>query len=95
MGENPGRTRLERETNIIWNDAEPMASIWTFSPKEQRRLRKLGYEAATPQGPYFVPKNLFTIRRPRAKKAISRERLEALRNGRLAAMRARLGGVNQ
>ena len=40
-----GRTRLERETSIIWNEADPMASVWTFSLKEQRRLRKLGYEA--------------------------------------------------
>ncbi len=74
----PPRSRLERQTSIIWNDAEPTASIETYSPKAQRHLRKLGYEAAQPQGPYFVPKNQFTIRRPGAKKVISKEHLEAL-----------------
>jgi hypothetical protein len=86
MSKLPGRTRLERETSIIFNDAEGTASIWTFSPSVQSRLSSLGHRpnGANVAGPYILEKSLITIRRAKRKSAISQASIDALRKAREA-----------
>ena len=65
------RTRLERETVIIWNDAEGEATITTASPSVIRKLTKLGYTCLvgwpghSPENKRFtIPKTRISFRRP-------------------------------
>jgi hypothetical protein len=36
--------KLERETTIVWNEAEAEAMIWSASPAFHRKMAKLGIE---------------------------------------------------
>lgn len=81
MNETKSRTRLKRETSIIFNDAEPTASVWTFSPAVQRALARKKWlpKAANVAGPYILPKSCISIRPNRPKVALSQEAKDALR----------------
>jgi len=82
-------TNQERETIILSNMAENIAEIYTYDPSLIRKLEALSqvsseirikhnkdsWGAAT----YFIPKNLISIRSPRAKKILSEEEKEAKR----------------
>lgn len=82
-------TNLERETIILSNMAENIAEIYTYDPSLIRKLEALSeisseisikhkkdsWGAVT----YFIPKNLISIRSPRAKKILSEEEKEAKR----------------
>ena len=84
MKPTKGRTRLERESVILWNEAEAMASIWIFSPPIQRLLKRRGWKAQGSDhvGPYWLPKTSITIRANRPKRAISEASISALRRTR-------------
>lgn len=61
-------SKLERETVIGVNEAEPNASIWTASEQTYRKLLKLGYtptEESDRSATFQVPKRLVTVRKPR------------------------------
>jgi hypothetical protein len=80
--------KLERETIINFNEAEPNASIWTASERMYRKLLKDGYqpiEEGERSATFHVPKNLVSIRKPRKITAAHRTRLaekaRSLRNG--------------
>ena len=60
--------KLERETIINFNEAEPYASIWTASEPMYRKLLKLGYEpieGSDRSATFTVPKKLVAVRKPR------------------------------
>ena len=79
-------SKYERETTIIYNQAEPNAMVYTHDPKLIAKLRRL-HEAAPekvyvdfdePNGAarYVVPKNCVTVRTPYsdARRKADRER---------------------
>ena len=83
-------TREERETIIVFNEAEETASIETANPKLKRRLDKLAENfqeihkdfEREPFAGYTLPKQLISIRQPvkiseekRAKMALNMERV--------------------
>ncbi len=77
--------RQERETVIVFNEADSSASVWTASESVYRRLKKQGYEPVedTERSARFeVPKKRVSIRKPIA---ISKKRLEALERARTKA----------
>ena len=56
------RSLLERETTIVFNDAEEKAMIWSASPNFQRRMAKLRIEPNQRDGEgrwYTADKKLF------------------------------------
>ena len=65
-------TKSERETIIIFNEAEPNAEITTASPKWKRRLDQLVAKNAAIQrtsnnevfSAYILPKKLLSVRQP-------------------------------
>ena len=76
----------ERETVIVFNEAEDSATVWTASEVVYRRLRRLGYfpiEDRERSASFEVPKNEVRLPRPKAKRRISDASLEALKRGRL------------
>ena len=67
--------RIERETTIIFNEEESVASIWTCSPVMMRKLDKLCKDAPetykcvlvddkTPAKRYEMPKRYISFRKP-------------------------------
>lgn len=76
--------RHERETVITFNEEEPTASVWTASDVTYRRLKKQGYHPAEDEerhAVFMVPKSLVKVLRLRAKRELSPEHREALRQG--------------
>lgn len=72
------RMRLERETVIVYNEAEDEATIWSASQKTIRRLEKFGFIATegTKEAKYFkVPKRLVSLRSP-SKRVMTEENKE-------------------
>ena len=61
------RTRLERETCIIWNDAESEATITSSSPVFCRKMKRLGYSPDTEWPGHAMDNQRWKLR----KKAIS------------------------
>jgi len=60
--------RQERETVIVFNEADTLASIWTFSESVYRRLKKQGYvpvEDSERSAKFEVPKKCVSIRKPK------------------------------
>jgi len=60
--------KQERETIIIYNEADPLASVWTASEPVYRRLKKQGYEPVedSERSAWFeVPKKCVSIRKPK------------------------------
>lgn len=58
-------TRLERETGIIWNDAEDDATIWSTSPVQIRRFSRQfgpGTQKGTECMEWIVPKARLAVR---------------------------------
>ncbi len=77
--------KQERETVISYNEADSLASIWTASEPEYRRLKKLGYEPVEDRerSAWFeVPKKCVSIRKP---VATSEKQLKALERARAKA----------
>ncbi|MBI3001324.1 MAG: hypothetical protein HYY46_23165 [Deltaproteobacteria bacterium] len=84
IGKGP---RHERETVINFNEAEPMASVWTASEIVYRKLRKLGYMPSEDEGRhavFTVPKSVVKVLKLRAKREMTQAQREALRRGRLS-----------
>ena len=80
--------RVERETIINFNEAEPYASIWTASEPMYRKLLKLGYEpieGSDRSATFEVPKRFVSVRKPRkiseTHRAALAENARLLRNG--------------
>jgi hypothetical protein len=80
-------TLLEQETIFNWNREEKEASIYTCEPSLKAKLKKLAaeypeiyklYKEDKYSAEYIVPKNLITVRTPRAKKELSEEQRKAL-----------------
>lgn len=95
IGKGP---RFERETVINFNEAEPMASIWTASEIVYRRLRNLGYHPAEDEerhAAFTVPKSVVKVLGPRAKRERTEAQREALRKAQDARKsgRSRSGGI--
>ena len=70
--------KLERETIINFNEAEPDASIWTASETMYGKLLKLGYrptEESDRSATFQVPKRLVAVRKTRKITAAHRTRL--------------------
>ena len=70
--------KLERETVIIFNEAEPDASIWTASETMYGKLLKLGYkptEESDRSATFHVPKRLVAVRKTRKITLAHRTRL--------------------
>jgi len=80
---------LEQETIINFNREEAEATIYTHDPSLKRKLDKLCstipdiYIKRSDNGAggvtYALPKNLISVRTPRAKKNLSEEQREVLR----------------
>jgi len=63
---------MERETGIIWNDEEQVATVWTVSPIWLRRLRPILGEPENRGGSYNWTVDKARIRIVRARKAAKR-----------------------
>ncbi len=77
--------RQERETVIVFNEADDSASIWTASERVYRRLKKQGYEPVkdTERSARFeIPKKCVSIRKPIS---TSNKQLKALERARTKA----------
>ena len=79
-------SRLEQETIIIFNEAEPTAAIQTYNGRLQRRLEQLHAERPDTvsrdyNGDYIIPKGWIKINPKRILSDEERQRLaERLRN---------------
>jgi len=73
----PTDIQYERETTIVFNEAEPKAYVWSASPLFQRKMKKCGIEshkeAEGERGRtscwYLVPKTWVKVKPPTFKKA--------------------------
>ncbi len=77
--------KQERETVIIYNEADSLASIWTASEPEYRKFKKLGYEPVEDRersASFEVPKKYVSVRKP---VATSEKKLKALEMARAIA----------
>lgn len=83
-------TNIEKETVILFNEAEGVAQIETFNPRLLRQLRKVaecdGVSCAADQsgyGCYTIPKSMIKIHGPRrgtlneSQRAKASERMKA------------------
>ncbi|MEM4247637.1 MAG: hypothetical protein QXH80_00015 [Candidatus Nanoarchaeia archaeon] len=62
--------KIEQETTITYNAKEPDALICSFLPKDQRKLKKLGfppYRSSKHGNWYKIPKNCIFFRKPKHK----------------------------
>lgn len=63
------RVKLERETVIVFNEQDELASIWTCAPMIEKKLMKMGFHGDARggrEGKYFeIPKKLVNIRKHR------------------------------
>jgi hypothetical protein len=69
---------------ITFNEEEPTASVWTASEVIYRRLKKQGYQPAEDEERHAVftmPKAVVKVLRSRAKRILTPEHKEALRQG--------------
>lgn len=78
---------LEQETIFNWNREEEKAAVYTCDPTLKAKLKKLAMEYPETYKlhredkfsvEYIVPKNLISIRSPRAKKSLTDEQRAAL-----------------
>ncbi len=77
--------RQERETVIVFNEADNSASIWTASEPVYRRLKKLGYEPVEDNersARFVMAKRDIKLPRPKSEKRsqMARRRVEASKN---------------
>lgn len=82
-------TMLEQETIILWNREETQANVYTFEPSLKKKLENLSkthpdiFVKTEDNGiggiTYCLPKELITIRNPRAKRELSEDQRERLR----------------
>ena len=83
-------SKLERETIILFNEAEQCAEIYTYNGKLKRRLEQMSLQFPSdvkltktcPTGAvtYELPKGLISVRQP-----VSEERRQALRERAIAS----------
>ncbi len=80
-------TNVEKETIILWNEAEPVAEIATFDRRMIKRLMQLTQTnaeaelvAVPGEGEYRfkVPKAWFKVKPPRTASEAERQRLKAM-----------------
>lgn len=86
-----GRTMLERETTIVFNDAEEGALLWTASPVQVQRWVRLGLDVSA-QGRGWrtsVPKRCVRLRSPFIRRVLSEQHRAALHRHSKAAADAR------
>jgi hypothetical protein len=82
--------KVERETIINFNEAEPDGSIWTASQPVYRKLLKLGYQPAeeTDRSATFkLPRRCVSIRRARV---LTEKQRQVLQNHRFSSASPRL-----
>lgn len=74
------RTKLERETTIVYNDAENEAQLWTASPVQAQRWARLGLTVTEKGGGWLatVPKRCVRVRNPLKRKVLSDKHKAAL-----------------
>jgi hypothetical protein len=85
------RTKLERESTVLFNDAESDALLWTASPIQVRRWTKIGL-TVTPRGggwQAIVPKRCVRIRSPFINRVPSDKQTAALLGHRKAVADAK------
>ena len=77
-------SKYEKETIILYNQAEPTASVYTHDPKLLVKLARLSEkypQQIQPDGPnrYIVPKGCVLVREPYSEKrrAVARERAKS------------------
>jgi hypothetical protein len=83
------RTKLERETGILWNESEESAVLWTLSESVKRRMTLILGPPTSERGPcqeWAFPKSWVKLpRKPRQlsaeAKAKAAERLKIVREG--------------
>ena len=70
--------RIERETIINFNEAEPDASVWTASEPMYHKMLRAGYqpsEDSERSATFMVPKKLVSVRKARHISAARRKEL--------------------
>jgi hypothetical protein len=84
-----GRTKLERETIVVYNDGENEAQLWTASPVQAQRWKRLGLILTTKGGGWWaaVPKRCVRVRSPLMKRVLSEKHKAALLRHRLTGRR--------
>lgn len=81
------RTKLERESGILWNEAEENAVLWTVSEAVKRRMTRILGEPTSTRGPcqeWAFPKSWVKLpRKPRklsdSARTAAAERLKVVR----------------
>ena len=91
-------SRAYQETIILFNEADPTASIYTYNGKLKRRLEQISLKfpaevkqaAICPTGAvtYELPKGLISVRQP-----VSEERRQAAKNSALISNLSRKSAV--
>lgn len=78
------RTKLERETTVIFNDGEADAHLWTASRVQARRWERLGLTVSVKGGGWTtsVPKRCIRVKSPFIRKTLSARHKAALFGGR-------------
>jgi hypothetical protein len=74
------RTKLERESGILWNEAEETATLWTVSGVTKRRMRRIMGEPTRVLGPceeWAFPRSW--VKLPRKPREVSEEQREKAR----------------
>lgn len=72
IGKGP---RHERETTIVFNEEEPIATIWTASEQVYRRLKKNGYmpdSESDRSASFTIPKKQIRLPRPPSQARVNR-----------------------
>lgn len=79
-----GRTKLERETTIVFNEAEEQAQLWTASTAQVRRWRRLGVDVLPRGGGWCtsLPKHCVRLKNPFKRRVLSAEHRLALARSR-------------
>ena len=74
--------KIERETTIVFNEAEDAAMIWSASPRFQRAMGKIGVEPYKTAGRergeqscwYKVPREWIHVRKPKQRQLSPEQR---------------------
>ncbi len=90
--------KLEQETTIVFNEAEPLAQIWSASRSFQRRMEKAGIpptktaprERGALSAWYEVPRKWIRVRPPIVKQITEEQRKDMAERARVRFARIRV-----